>query len=64
MSAYRTWDDKGLHTPNLCVVELEAQGFENLPEWQKNLNMSLDQVGCEEVVVKYLQVTLGDSDFT
>ena len=32
----RTWADKSLHTTNLCVADLEAQGLKKFPEWQKN----------------------------
>ena len=32
----RTWADKVLGTMNLCVVDLEAQGLENFPEWLEN----------------------------
>ena len=59
-----TWDDKGLHTTNLRVVELEAQGLENFPEWRGKLRLALDQVGWAEAAVKELQVALGNSNST
>ena len=31
----RNWDDEGLRTANLRVVDLEAQGLEKVPEWRK-----------------------------
>ena len=41
----RTWDDEGLRTANLRVVDLEAQGLEKVPEWRKKLRVELEQVG-------------------
>ena len=60
----RTWDDKGLRTTNLRVVELEAQGLENFPEWREKLRVALEQVGWVEAEVKGLQVAFGDANVT
>ena len=60
----RTWDDKGLHTTNIRVVELEAQGLENFPEWREKLRVALAQIGWVEAAVKGLQVAFGDANVT
>ena len=59
-----TRDDKGLHTTNLCVEDLEAKGLEKLPEWREKLRMALEQVGWAEAAVRDLQVALGDANST
>ena len=60
----RTWAEKGLHTTNIRVADLEAQGLENFPEWRKKLRMALEQVGWAEAAVRDLQVSLGYANFT
>ena len=37
VAAERTWADKGLCTMNICVVDLEAKGLENFPEWREKI---------------------------
>ena len=54
----RTWAEMVLCTMNHCVVDLEAQGLENFPEWHKKLNVALEQVRCQEAPVKDVQVAL------
>ena len=60
----RTRDDKGLHTTNLCVEDLEAKGLEKLPEWWEKLRMALAQVGWAEAAGRGLQVALGYANST
>ena len=48
VSTDRTWANKGLHTKNILVVELEVQRLENFPEWQERPRVALDQVGWAE----------------
>ena len=42
MDAGRTWDDKGIPTTNLHVVDLEAQELEKIPEWREKLGVALE----------------------
>ena len=60
----RTWYDKGLHTTNLRVEDLEAQVLENLPVWREKLRMELDQVGWAKAEGRDLQVALGHDNST
>ena len=46
------------------MVELEAQGLENFPEWREKLRVALEQVGWVEAEVKGLQVAFGDANVT
>ena len=48
----RTWNDEGLHTKNICVVDLEAQGLEDFPEWWSKMRAQLEKVGWEEAATK------------
>ena len=63
-AADRTWDDKGLHKTNICVVDLEAQELEHFPEWREILRVALEQVGWSEAAVKDLWIVLGDTNVT
>ena len=63
MAADSTWDDEGIRTTNIRVVDLEEQGLENVPGWQEELRVALEQLGWSEAAVKDLQVALGDDNF-
>ena len=63
MTTDRTWADKGLCIKNLYVVDLEAQGLGNFPEWREKLGMALEQVRWVEAAVKEVKVALGDANF-
>ena len=63
VTSERNWADKGLHTTNLRVTDLEAQELENLPEWREKLRMALEEVGGGEASVRDIQVALGDVNY-
>ena len=45
------------------MVDLEAQGLGNFPEWREKLRMALEKVSWVEAAVKDVKVALGDTNF-
>ena len=56
--ADRTWVEDSIHSTNLRLAYIEAQGVSYFPEWREHFQVAVGQVKVAEKSVKTLQQEL------